>query len=120
MRLQGERLGDWAVAVELEGVLAIESCTPFSVSRRSGCSGVHALGERQAACAAAEKARAEAVGAKYVWLEMKAMRDLLLWCEEGEVEGMRSRLRDVAGRMAVSSTGELARVLGGGVLPGPP
>lgn len=122
-RLQGERFGDWAVAAELaEGVLAIESFQPLlriEAQRLLGCAR-YALGERQAACTAAEEARAEVVGAKYVWLEMKALRDLLLWCEEGEAKGVRSRLREVAGRTAESSAGELARVLGEGAPPGPP
>ena len=74
------------------------------------------LGEAAAACEAAEKAAAEAARAKYLWLELLALRDLLRWTEAGEkAEGVRERLRGVAGRM-VASAEELAGVLGEGVL----
>ena len=58
---------------------------------------------------------AEAATAKYVWFEMLALADLLKWCAPGEAEGVRSRLRGVAARLAASKE-ELAGVLGEGVL----
>ena len=53
--------------------------------------------------------------AKYVWLEMMSLRDLLSWCKAGEGEAVRSRLRSVAGRLAASKE-ELAGTLGENVL----
>ena len=68
-----------------------------------------ALGRHAAACEAAERAAAEAAGARYVWLEMLALGDLLDWCEAGAKESVRLRLRAVAGRLEASAE-ELARV----------
>ena len=45
---------------------------------------------------------AEAARAGYSWLEMMALRDMLSWCEEGDTEAVRSRLRSVVGRLAAS------------------
>ena len=64
---------------------------------------------------AAERAAAEAAGATYAWLEMRSVHDMLGWCAEGEAEGVRSRLRGAAGRLAATKE-ELARVVGEGVL----
>ena len=117
-RLGGERLGDWAAAVEVaEGVLAIEAFNPLLRTEALRLLGrAHdALGAQAAACEAAERAVAEAAKAKYVWFEMLALADLLKWCAPGETEGVRSRLRSVAERLAASK-GELAWVLGEGVL----
>ena len=56
----------------------------------------------------AELAVAEAAKAKYVWLEMLSLRDLLRWCEaghhesdqtEGDSAAVHTRLRAVVGRM---------------------
>ena len=75
----------------------------------------HALGSRAAACEAAEKAVAAAAKAKYIWLEMMGLRDLLSWCGAGEAEAVRSRLQAVARRLAASKE-ELIGVLGESVL----
>ena len=117
-RLGGERLGDWAAAVEVaEGVLAIEAFQPVLRTEALRLLGrAHdALGAQAAACEAVERAVAEAATAKYVWFEMLALADLLKWCAPGETEGVRSRLRGVAARLAASKE-ELVGVLGEGVL----
>ena len=117
-RLHGECLGDWKAAAEVaEGVLNIEEFQPLlrtEAHRLLGRAKAE-LGDKVAACEAAERAATQAAGAKHVWLEMLSIRDLLRWCEAGEAEGVRSRLRGVAGRLAASAE-ELAGVLGEGVL----
>ena len=101
-QLHGERLGEWKVAVDVaECVLRVEASNPLvrmQALRLLGCARA-ALGEGVAACDAAERAAAEAAKAKYVWLEKRSLEDLLKWCEAGEAEGVRARLREVAGRM---------------------
>ena len=117
-RLHGERLGDWAVTVEVaEGVLRIEQFNPRLRTEALRLLGraKAALGDRAAACEASELAASEASGAKYLWLEMLSLRDLLKWSEAREVESMKVRLRAVAGKTAASAT-QLAGVLGEGVL----
>ena len=57
----------------------------------------------------------EALKAKYIWLEMMGLRDLLSWCEAGEADGVRSRLRAVARRLAASNE-KLISVLGESML----
>ena len=117
-RLHGERLGDWSAAAEVaEGMLMIE---PFQPAIRTEALRLlgrarHALGAQAAACGAAEGAVVEAVKAKYAWFEMMALADLLKWCEAGEAEGVRERLRGVAARLAATPE-ELVEVLGEGVL----
>ena len=113
-RLHGERLGTWATAAEVaEGVLTIEQFNPLLRTEAYRLLGRarHALGEIPAAAAAAECAAAEAAGARYVWLEMLALRDQLLWCEAGAAEGVQSRLSALVGRAAASAE-EVAAVLG--------
>ena len=73
------------------------------------------LGEGTAACEAAERAVAEAARARYAWLQMLALADLLGWCDASEGEAVRARLCSVAGQM-VASKEELVGVLGEGVL----
>eukprot|EP00966_Prymnesium_polylepis_P158737 3669078-Prymnesium_polylepis.2 len=108
-RLHGERLGSWEAAAEVvEGVLAIEEFQPLLRTEVE-------LGDRAAACEAAERAAAEAAGAGYVWLEMLSLGDMVGWCAEGEVEGVRSRLCGVVGRLAATEA-EVAGVLGEGAL----
>ena len=118
-RLYGERLGEWKATAELaEGVLANESFQPLlrTEALRLLCRAHAALGDRVAACEAVERAAAEAAGAKYVWLEMMSLRELLRLCEGSEAaSSVRARIRGVAGRMAASAE-ELASVLGEGVL----
>ena len=46
---------------------------------------------------------AEAAGARYVWLELQSLRDLLRWGEADAAEGVRARLRGVAGRVVASA-----------------
>ena len=58
------------------------------------------LGRRGDACAAAERAVAEAAGARYVWLELVSLRDLLEWSEGADTTGVLSRLGVVEGRVA--------------------
>ena len=117
-RLHGEWLGNWSVTVEVvEGVLGIEQFNPLlrtEALRLLGRAKVE-LGERAAAGEAAERALAEAAGAKYVWLEMLSLRDLLKYSLPGAVEGVRARLRAVVSRMSASSE-ELTSILGEGVL----
>ena len=113
-RLHGERLGTWATAAEVaEGVLTIEQFNPLLRTEAYRLLGRarHALGEIPAAAAAAECAAAEAAGARYLWLEMLALRDQLLWCEAGAAEGVQSRLSALVGRAAASAE-EVAAVLG--------
>ena len=115
---RGERLGEWEATIEVaEGVLRVEPFSPMVRTEACRLLGRahHALGARAAACAAAEKAVAEAGLARYAWLQMLALRDLLAWGEPGETEAVRSRLRSVTGRLAASQE-ELAGVLGEGVL----
>ena len=50
-----------------------------------------------------------------VWVEMLALADLIKWCAADEAESVRSRLRGVVQRMAVSDE-EVVEVLGNGVL----
>lgn len=117
-QLHGERLGAWELAVEVaEGLLRIETFHPLTrIGAHRLLGSAHAaLGRRAAACEAAEEALAEAVRAKYLWLEMWALRDMLAWCEATDAEAVRGRLRGVAGRLAASHE-ELASVLGEGVL----
>ena len=57
----------------------------------------------------------EAARARYAWLEMLSLRDLLRWCGEGDAAGVRLRLSGVAGRL-VASPEELSGVVGEGVL----
>ena len=117
-RLHGERLDDWALTVEVaEGVLRIEQFNPMVRTEALRLLGraKAALGDCVAACEAAERAATEAAGAKYVWLEMLALRDLLKWSKAGEAESVKMRLRAVAGKTAASAK-ELIEVLGEGVL----
>ena len=117
-RLHGERLGDWSVAVEVAaGVLRIEQFNPFlrTEALRLLARAHAALGDGAEACHSAELAVEEAARAKYAWLEMMALADLLACCPQGEAEGARARLRAVAGRLAATAD-ELRGVLGDGVL----
>jgi hypothetical protein len=118
--LAGERLGDWPAAVEVAaGVLGIEAHNPLlrvQAHRLLGRAKAE-LGERGAACEAAECAAAEAAAARYTWLEMMALSDGLKWMgKEGgeEAEAIRARLRSVTGKMTACKE-ELAGVLGEGV-----
>ena len=117
-RLHGERLGNWAITAQVaQGVLSIEEFNPLlrtEAHRLLGRAKAE-LGECAAACTAAERAAAEAAGAKYVWLEMLSLCDLLKWCEAGEADGVRARLRAVVSRMTATRE-ELAGVLGEDVL----
>jgi len=111
-RLHGERLGGWAVTVEVaEGVLSAEQFNPLLRTEALRLLGrAHAaLGRRGEACAAAERAVAEAAGARYVWLELLSLRDLLEWSEDADAAGVRSRLAVVEGRLA-SRRGEMTGV----------
>lgn len=117
-RLHGERLGNWEAAAEVaEGVLRIEAFTPGlrTDAYRILAQARAALGWRAEACKAAELAAAEAGKARYVWLELLSLRDLLRMCETEAAPAVRSRIRGVAER-CVASTGEVAQVLGPGVL----
>lgn len=117
-RLHGERLGAWAVAVEIaEGVLRLEAFQPLVRTEALRLLGraQAALGNTSEACTAAERAASEAASAKYVWYEMLALHDLLQWSAAGAREGVRSRLRAVVGRID-ASTEELAGVIGLGAL----
>ena len=120
-RLHGERLGDWQVTVEVaEAVLRVEQFQPLLraealrlLGRAKG-----ALDEPAAAREAAERAAAEAAGARYVWVEVLALRDLLKWCgterdgvAASYAESVRERLRSAAGRLAASPE-EVAAALG--------
>ncbi len=117
-RLHGERLSKWDAAAEVaEGVLRIELFQPMvrtEAYRLLGCAHA-ALGRRTAACEAAERAATEAAKARYAWLELLSLVDLLRWSEAPEVEGVRNRVRSVAGRLAASAE-QLAEVVGEGVL----
>ncbi len=116
-RLHGERLGRWDVAAEVaEGVLGIEEFHPLLRTEAYRLLGRARAeqGQRAAACEAAERAATEAAEARYVFLELLSLRDLERWSEGGEVEGVRSRLDAVAGRMAATSE-EVAGVLGEGL-----
>ena len=117
-RLHGERLGRWEDTAEVaEGVLRIEEFNPLlrtEAHRLLGRARAE-LGQRAAACEAAEQAVAEAAKARYVFLEVLSLRDLVRWCEAGAAEGARSRLRAATGRMAATAE-EVAAVLGEGVL----
>ena len=117
-RLYGERLGNWQTTAEVaEGVLQIEEFNPLlrcEAYRLLGRSRAE-LGQHKKACEAAEAAAAEAATAKYVWLEMLALRDLLRWCEASQAERERQRVNAVVARMAASPE-ELVGVLGEGVL----
>ena len=115
-RLHGERLGEWATTVEVaEGVLRV---TPFNPIVRSEAYRLlgrarAALGQRAVACEAAESAATEAVNARYVWLEMLSLRDLLEWSEVEAAKGVRLRLGGVLRRVAATHE-ELVGVLGEG------
>jgi hypothetical protein len=94
-RLHSERLGGWEAAAEVaEGVLRLEQFNPLlrtEACRLLGCAHA-ALGQRAAACEAAERAVAEAGKARYAWLvEMVSLADLLRWSQTSEAEGVRSR-----------------------------
>lgn len=113
-RLHGERLGDWKATADVAGgVLCIEQFNPLLRTEAYRLLGraKAALGERALACMAAECAATEAAGAKYVWLEMLSLRDLLRWCELSEADNVRVRLRGVVGRVAATDE-ELMGVLG--------
>jgi hypothetical protein len=104
-RLNGERLGNWEETVEVaEGVLEIEQFNPLLRTEAYRLLGhaYFALDARAAACEAAENAVAEAVLAKYAWLEMMSLHDLLSWCKGSEADAVRSRLRSVIKRLAAS------------------
>ena len=117
-RLHGERLGRWEDTAEVaEGVLRIEEFNPLlrtEAHRLLGRARAE-LGQRAAACEAAEQAVAEAAKARYVFLEVLSLRDLVRWCEAGAAEGVRSRLRAATGRMTATAE-EVAAVLGERVL----
>jgi hypothetical protein len=85
-RLHGERLGDWALVEDIaQGYLGIEefaASTRVEAYRLLGRAFAQ-RGQHKAACQAAEKASAEAAQARYVWLEMLSLRDLLEWHEAG-------------------------------------
>jgi len=117
-RLHGERLNNWVnAAVVAEGVLSIQQSHPLQrieAHRLAGKANA-ALGDRDAACEAVERAVAEAAGARYLWLAMLSLRDELRWCGPSEAASVRSRLRGVAGRLSVTPE-ELVEVLGSDVL----
>ena len=116
-RLHGERLGNWEAAVEVaEGVLRIEAFNP--VLRTEACrllGKAHAArGQLEAACAAAERAAAEAAKARYVWLEMRSYRDLLQWSEKGAAaNAAKARLDQVLAKLSTSDK-EIEALLGDG------
>lgn len=117
-RLHGERLGAWGATVEVaQGVLAIEQFNPLLRTEALRLLGAaHAAeGRLDAACEACERAVSEAAGARYVWLELLSLRDVLRWSDEGAAAEVRSRLGAVVSRVS-ASTEELVGVLGEGVL----
>ena len=61
-----------------------------------------ALRRGAAACEAAESAAAEAAGARYEWLEMLCLRDLLRWSDEASAAGVTARLRRVLHQLSAS------------------
>lgn len=118
-RLHGEWLGDWKVAAEVaEGLLGFERFNAFlraEAYRLLGRAKAE-LGERAAACEAAAHAATEAVRGKYAWLEMLSLRDVLRWCDPGETERVRERLRSVVAHRLTATAEEVMEVLGEGVL----
>ena len=103
-RLHGEQLGAWKAAAEVaEGVLRIEQFNPLlrtEAYRLLGCARAGS-GQKREACEAAECAAAEAAKARYVWLEMASLTDLLKWVDDpSQAEGVRARMRGVSDRMA--------------------
>ena len=103
-RLHGERLGNWAVAVETaEGVLRIELFNPLiRVEAQLLLARAHiALEQYRAAHEAAEGAASEAKTARYVWHEMLALREMLRSCEADEAQKIKVRLAEVASVCAV-------------------
>ena len=104
--LRGERLGEWAAAAEVaEGVLAIEAFNPLLRTEALRLLG-RALaegGDRAGARDAAERAAAEAAGARYAWLEAVSLRDAVRWCATADEEGVRGRLRGTIRRLAASA-----------------
>ena len=117
-KLYGERLGDWETAAEVaEGVLGIEQFQPLLRCEAYRLLGKarHALGQRRDAMEAAEGAVAEAVSARYVWMEMLALRDAMDWCEPGGGEryDLRARLEAVVSKMKAPAE-DLEEILGSG------
>ena len=79
-------------------------------NRLLGCAHA-ALGQRDVACDAAERAAAEAAGARYVWLELASLREMVGRCEGERLEGVLSRLHVIARRLMATDE-QLAAVLG--------
>ena len=116
-QLHGERLGAWALTEEVaQGVLQIEEFaapTRVEAHRLLGRARA-ALGRREAACEAAEAAVAEAAAARYVWLEMLSLRDLLAWSDaEAAARNARSRLARAARRVKAPPASVRARLSAG-------
>ena len=120
------RLAGWEAAVEVaEGVLRIEPFNPLLRTEAYRLLGAahFALRHLGEACEAAGCAAAEAAGARYAWLEMVSLADLLRYCEAGEsgfgrrrsMPMLPRRLKAVAGRLTASKE-QLVGVLGQGVL----
>ena len=112
--LYGEQLGNWEAAEEVAaGVLRREAFNPILrvECHRLQARASAALGRPAAACKAAERAVTEAAAARYAWLEMLSLRDMLEWCEASMAEDVRSRLNAAVGRISASAE-ELDCVLG--------
>ena len=96
-----------AVIEVAEGVLNIEKFNPMlrTAAYRLLGQAHWALSQSAAACAAAERAVAEAATAGYVWLEMLSLRDLHRYSSEAaaeEVDSISLRLDAVYRRMSAS------------------
>ena len=104
-KLHGERLGDWAAAIEVaEGVLGLEQFQPLLRAEAHRLLGrAHAaLGNKAEAKGAVERALPEFKAGQYVWLERMALRDLERVCEAAEAKEVQARLQGVEERMSAS------------------
>jgi hypothetical protein len=119
-RLHGERLGDWKVTVKVaEALLHVEEFNPLLRCEAWRLLGraKDALGDRTSACEAVERAAAEAAAARFGWLEMLSLRDMLHWteAETAAAQDVQSRLRAVHGTVRgklVSSAEDIGVAMG--------
>ena len=91
-RLPAALLGSVAVVATMAGPAAAAAVAALS-----------AAGAAAAAAVATAGKAAEAGTAKYVWLELLSLRDVLRWCEVSRAEGVQARLAASAGRVAASA-----------------
>jgi len=104
-RLYGEILGYWDTTLQvINSVLQVESHNALlrTEAYRLAGTAYDMIGNRKAAYNAAQNALKEAARARYAWLEMLAIREMLRYCDAQDSVSIRSQLAAVDERISAT------------------